>query len=107
MKVIKNKSVSKLRRIKTANARKVDIEDPYFIGNKKSWSWHCPMLGCNGELLPYKQDKYGDIIVACSNPYCIKSGNFESSINVQLKKLLKKQQMNSSLFYRRYDGGYY
>lgn len=107
MKVIKNKSVSKLKRQKTANQRKVDIEDPYYVGNKKAWSWWCNMPGCNGKLLPYKQDKYGDIIVACSNPYCIKSGNYDSSINVQLKKLLKKQQMNSQLYYRKYDGSYY
>ena len=102
---IKNKAISTLRRKKTAHLRTVDIEDPFHIGNKKAWPWWCKV--CGSRLVPYKQDEFGDIVVACENPNCVKSGNFAGSINVELKKLLKKQQNWSSLYYRTYNGGYY
>ena len=104
---IKNKAISKQRRKRARSNQGIDIEDPYWIGNKDSWSWYCKMPNCGAKMYPYKQDEYGDIVMACSNPNCIKSGNFANSISVQLKRLLKQQQNNSVLYYRRYDGKYY
>lgn len=98
---MKNQGIYSIKRKRTASKRKVDIEDPYH-GNRKG-AWKCKI--CGSEMKPYKQDKYGDIIVHCTNPNCVKSGNF--NINTKLKKLLKQQQMNSQLYYTRYDGGYY
>lgn len=106
----KNKQTSKLRRVRINKNARIDIEDPYFVGNRKSWSWWCPVCerkGLRNKLLPYKQDKYGDIVVACENPNCIKSGNFDSSINSELTRLLKQLQTNSRKFYVGYNGSYY
>jgi len=102
---IKNKSISTLRRKRNPLNKGDDIEDPYIIGKKKFWPWECKKCGCRAE--PYKEDVYGDIIVSCSNPGCIMNKLHENSVNVQVAKLLKQQQMNSRLYYRRYDGGYY
>jgi len=106
----KSKRVSSLRRLHSASMNKIDIEDPYWIGNKKSWSWWCPVCekkGLRRKLIPYKQDKYGNIVVACENPNCIKSGNFDNSISSELARLLKQMQSNSRKFYITYGGGYY
>lgn len=107
---IKNRRTSKVRRLYSTGKNRIDIEDPWWIGNKSSWSWWCPVCekrGIRSKMLPYRQDKYGDIVVACENPMCIKSGNFDQSINSELTKLLKQLQNNSKKFYIRYNGSYH
>lgn len=102
---IKNKSISTLRRRRSRLNKGDDIEDPYFVGKKKHWQWHCKK--CGYPLEPYKEDEYGDIVMSCTNQGCILNKLYENSLGVQMAKLLKQQQMNSTLYYRRYDGGYY
>ena len=100
--MIKNRSV---RKLKYLDRGKIDIEDPYWVGNKKNWSWYCPEPTCGAPMYPYKQNEYGHIVMACSNPNCIQSGNFP--LDVEQRKLMKQMQMNSRKFYRNYLGGYY
>lgn len=109
-KVIKNTSISSLKRKKNRINKGFDIEDPYLIGNIKNnqaWPWWCKKPGCGHKLVPYKEDEFGDIIMSCTNPNCIGHRMHANSINVQLKKLLKQQQNSSTLYYRRLDGRYY
>jgi len=102
---IKNKSISTQRRKKNRLNKGDDIEDPYFLGKKKYWSWTCKK--CGEKMEPYKEDEYGDIVLSCSNPGCILNKMFANSASVQIAKLLKQQQQNSRLYYKRYDGGYH
>jgi len=102
---IKNKSISTLRRKRNPLNKGDDIEDPYIIGKKKFWTWTCKK--CGNPMEPYREDEYGDIIMSCTNMGCILNKIHEHSLGVQMAKLLKQQQMNSRLYYRRYDGGYY
>jgi len=101
---IKNPATSKLRRRRNPRNKGDDIEDPYIIGNKKAWSWWCRK--CGERLEPYKEDEFGDIVMSCSNPNCIMNKAWENSLNIQMAKLFKQQQMNSSLYYRTQKGGY-
>ena len=101
---IKNKSIDTIRRRRTAGNRKIDYEDPYW-GVKKPGIWTCKI--CGGDMIPWKQSRLGDIIVTCQNSFCVKSKDFAGSINVELSKLLREQQNNSSLYYRKYDGGFH
>ena len=95
-----NKRVNSIRR-KWHNDR-IDIEDPYYVGKKGSYS--CDL--CGSSMIPYKQDAFGNIIVTCMNPYCIKHKDNANSINTQLAKLLKQQQASSNRFYVDYEGNY-
>lgn len=97
----KNKYIHNLKRKKTSHKRKVDIEDPYHVGNKGCWT--CRI--CGSTMTPYKQDEYGDIIMSCDNNYCVNSKNFEGSVNVKLSKLVREMQLHSR-YYTDYLGGY-
>ena len=95
-----SKRVNNIRRLRRG---KVDIEDPYYVGRKGTYS--CDL--CGSSMIPYKQDALGDIIVSCMNPYCLKHKDNANSINVQLGKLLKQQQAMSNRFYIDYKGNYH
>lgn len=97
----KNKYIHNQHRKKTAGKRKVDIEDPYHIGNG---NWTCRL--CGSKMHPYKQDEYGDIIMACNNSNCVNSEGFDGSVNVKLSKLTRELQLHSR-YYTDYLGGYY
>lgn len=97
---IRNQVLSSLRRKKTANERKIDIEDEYHV--KQDGTWQCK--NCGADMVPYKQDEYGDIVMSCTNEYCYKSKDWSGSLTVKMKKLTKEMQMNSRLFYMNYDG---
>ena len=102
---IKNPAISKLRRSRNRQNKGDDIEDPYIIGKRKTWSWWCKK--CGERLEPYREDEYGDIIMSCSNSNCMMNKAWEGSLNNQMAKLFKQQQMNSHLYYRNQKGGYY
>lgn len=102
---LRNKSVSSWKRRKNRLNKGDDIEDPYFLGKKKFWSWTCKK--CGEKMEPYKEDEYGDIVLSCTNPGCILNKIFANGPGVQMAKLLKQQQQNSRLYYRGYSGGYY
>jgi hypothetical protein len=102
---MRNPHVSNWRRTKNKGNKGDDIEDPYFLGKKKYWSWFCKK--CGERLEPYKEDQYGDIVLSCSNQGCIMNKMYASSKQIEIMKLLKQQQLNSTLYYRRFDGGYH
>lgn len=99
----KSKRVNNIRRQRHGRRSRIDIEDPYHVGQQGTWS--CDL--CGSTMIPYKQDSLGDIVVTCINPYCIKHKDNQNSINVQLSKLLKQQQSISNRFYLDYRGKYY
>ncbi|NHJ40133.1 MAG: hypothetical protein FK731_08885 [Asgard group archaeon] len=67
----------------------------------------CPVPGCGHTMEFWKEDRMGDLIYTCTNPYCYKSKDWSGSLTVELKKLTKQLQMNSRKFYRTYMGDYY
>ena len=65
-----------------------------------------PCANCGSPTEFYKWDGYGNIIVSCTNNYCIKNKEFEGSVNIKLAKLLKAQMLHSR-YWTDYLGGYY
>lgn len=99
---IRNQLINSLRRKKTANDRKIDIEDEYHV--KQDNTWRC--MNCGSEMVPYRQDEYGDIVMSCTNQYCYKSKDWDGTLTTRLKKLTKQMQMNSKLNFVNYDGSF-
>ena len=94
---IKNQSkrVHNIRRHKTANDRKVDLNDKYNVGSEGTW--HCPK--CGTDMSPFKQDEYGDIVVSCNNQACRNSKDFiGGAMNTKLAKLTKEMQLHSRYY---------
>ncbi len=86
----KSKTVNNIRRRRTANNRKVDIDDPYL----RQHHWKC--LRCGDQMEPYKQDEKGDLIMSCNNYNCINSKDFIGApLSTRLAKLTKEMQLHS------------
>jgi len=98
-----SKRVNSIKRKRIHGGDRIDIEDPYYVGKKGTYS--CDL--CGSSMIPYKQDSVGNIIVTCMNPFCLKHKDNANSINVQLGKLLKQQQSISNRFYMDYNGNYH
>ena len=99
---VKNRSkrIHNIRRRKTANSRKVDIEDPYL----RPHHWKC--LRCGEDMEPYKQDEYGDLVMSCKNHNCVNSKDFVGSpLSINMAKLTKEMQLHSR-YYVDYVGNY-
>lgn len=98
---VKNKSkrIYGIRRRKTANSRKVDIDDPYL----RQHHWKCPR--CGDGMDSYKQDERGDLIMSCRNQFCLNSKDFTAPLSTRLAKLTKEMQMHSR-YYIDYLGNY-
>ena len=98
---IKNKSkrIHNIRRLRTANERKTDIEDPIL----RPHHWKC--IRCGADTEPYREDEYGDTIVSCKNWSCVNSKDWSGKISIKLAKLTKEMQLHSR-YYVDYLGNY-
>ena len=65
-----------------------------------------PCASCGRPNEFYKWDSCGNIIVSCTNFYCVKNKEHENSITTKLSKLLKAQMLHSR-YWTDYLGGYY
>jgi len=90
----KNKYVNSIKR--KYHTDRWDVEDKRLP--------KCASCGSKTEF--YKHDSVGNIIVSCTNFYCIKNKEHEDSITIKLSKLLKAQ-MNHSRYWTSYNGDYY
>lgn len=89
-----NKKVNNIRRQKTANARKVDLNDKYEVGSKTSWK----CMKCGAGMSPYKQDEFGDVIMSCHNEFCVCSKDFGGKFGTRLGKLTKEMQLHARYY---------
>ena len=101
IKIPNSRRVANINRLKTANARKVDLNDDFHVGSKKAWK----CLKCGSDMEPFKQDEYGDIIMSCKNEFCLCCKDFGGKINTTLKKLTKEMQLHER-YYVNQIGGY-
>ena len=97
----KNRAIHNIRRLKSADNRRSDIDDKYEIGPKEHWS----CLKCGSPMEPYKQDEYSDHVMSCTNINCVNSKDWCGKLSVKLAKLCKEQQLHSR-YYTDYMGDY-
>jgi len=102
---VRNRHIYSNKRKRTAHLRRDGDPDTVMRGDWKKKTFTCKSCGTDMEY--WKEDKWGDWIYSCKNHFCYKSKDFAGSMTIKLKKLAKQQQMNSRLYYRTYDGGYY
>jgi len=101
---IKAQGLHTKKRYDTAHLRRTGQGEDHYRGNPKLRGIRCKK--CGFDMIYGYEDRLGDDVYYCTNPNCICHSDHVGCVTQELKKLLKVQQMNSSLYYRTYNGGY-